>query len=224
MFHLRADPHPELHWPERRCGTSPPTQVVYSHNDDQPSGLSAGIQDLACIERHWAIIRSRLMGRGIQSPRQLLSGRSMAQAVWILPTQLSGNPGWLRPLRRLLSRVDVLTLFHALDRSEGAPEPPAHQELIPPQLRALQKPTSPQQLSAIFTDDRWLQVRSSAPLQSWINALQREGIEPPMENEDHRRRVAVDMLRTLGAKSNGPAQTAAVMCLASAVVVHCSGP
>ena len=41
----------------------------------------------------------------------------MAQAVWILPTQLSGNPGWLRPLRRLLSRVDVPTLFHALDRS-----------------------------------------------------------------------------------------------------------
>jgi hypothetical protein len=47
----------------------------------------------------------------------------MAQAVWILPTQLSGNPGWLRPLRTLLSRVDILTLFHALDRSEGAPEP-----------------------------------------------------------------------------------------------------
>ena len=178
---------------------SPPTQVVYSHNDDQPSGLSDGIQDLACIERHWATIRSRLRGRGIQSPRQLLSGRSMAQAVWILPTQLSGNPGWLRPLRRLLSRVDVPTLFHALDRSEGAPEPPAHQELIPPLLLALQKPTSQQQLSAIFTDDRWLQIRSSAPLQSWINALQREGIEPPMENEDHRRKVAVDMLRTIGA-------------------------
>jgi hypothetical protein len=56
--------------------------------------------------------------------------------------------------------------IHALDRSEGAPEPPAHQDLIPPLLLALQKPTSPQQRSAIFTNDRWLQIRSSAPLKS----------------------------------------------------------
>jgi hypothetical protein len=108
----------------------------------------------------------------------------MDQSIWLLPTQMSGNPGWLRPLRRLLSIVDVKSLFHTLDRVEGVREPPAHQVLIPPLLRKLQRPTSPQQLSAtgILSDDRWLQIRSSAPLQSWCKALQREGKEPPMED------------------------------------------
>jgi hypothetical protein len=100
MSNLRADPHPELHWPERRRRTWPPhlhrssifTMTTNPQVTVTESGLSACIQDLACIERHWATIRSRLRGRGIQSPRQLLSGRSMAQAVWILPTQLSENP------------------------------------------------------------------------------------------------------------------------------------
>jgi hypothetical protein len=135
---------------------SPPPQVVHSHNGSRPSGPCAGIQELACVEKHFTTIRSRLRGRGIHFPRQLLSGRSMAQAVWLLPTQMSGNPGWLRPFHRLLSRVDVRALFHVLDRGEGAPEPPAHQELIPPLLRALHRPTSPEQLSAILTDNRWL--------------------------------------------------------------------
>ena len=146
---------------------------------------------------HWTTIRARLRGRGIHFPRQLLLERSMARPIWLLPAQMSGNPGWLGPLRRLLSRVAVDTLFHSLDRGEGASEPPAHQELVHHMLRAFQTPA--QRPSAILADDRWLQVRSSAPLQSWENALRREGIEPtPREIGTERRRIAVDMLRTLG--------------------------
>lgn len=89
--------------------------------------------------------------------------------------------GWFKPLRRLLSRVDVKTLFHPLDRGEGANEPPAHKVLVSQLLHAFQSPSSTQQLASIFTDDSWLQVSSSDPMLSWVRALKQEGVEPPMD-------------------------------------------
>ena len=179
--------------------TDLPAQAVYPHHDNLRSGQPAGSDELACVEKHWATIRARLRGRGIHFPRQLLLDRTAAQAVWLLPDQMSGNPGWLKPLRRLLARVDVPTLFHSLDRGEGAPEPPAHQELVHLVLHALKDPTAAQRLPDIFADDRWLQVRSSAPAERWIRALRQERVEPPMETVDNKRQIAVEALRVLGA-------------------------
>ena len=188
--------------PPARPATSdpagPPAQVDHSHHDNLRRGQTAGRDELACIERHWTTVRARLRSRGIHFPRQLLLDRTAAHAVWLLPQQMSGNPGWLKPLRRLLSRVDVPALFHSLDRGEGATEPPAHQVLVHLVLSALKTPTASQQLSAIFADDRWLQVRSSAPMERWLSALRQEGVEPPMETVDNRRQAAVEMLRALG--------------------------
>ena len=125
--------------------------------------------------------------------------RTAAQAVWLLPDKRKGNPGWLKPRRRLRARVDVPTLLHSLDRGEGAPEPPAHQELVHLGLHALKDPTSAQRLPDILADDRWPMVRSSAPTERWIRALRQEGVEPPMETVDNRRQLAVEALRVLGA-------------------------
>ena len=93
---------------------APSESVPSSAQVTQHSGRSAGREELACIEGHWATIRARLRGRGIHFPRQLLLGRSTTRPTWLLPAQMSGSPGWLRPLRRLLSRVAVDTLFHSL--------------------------------------------------------------------------------------------------------------
>lgn len=35
-------------------------------------------------------------------------------------------------------------------------------------------------------------------MQSWVNALRQEGVEPPIARTDNRRRAAVEMLRALG--------------------------
>ena len=119
---------------------------------------------------------------------------------------MKGNPGWLKPLRRLLSRVDVPALFHSLDRGEGATAPPAHQELVSQLLHALQNQRITPKLSAILTDIRWIQVRSSAPLQSWEHALRKEGIEPMQGIIEDRRRVAIEMLRAIGARGQDKQQ------------------
>ena len=64
-------------------------------------------------------------------------------------------------------------------------------------LHALEGPTTPQQHSAICADVLWQQVRSSAPMQSWVRALRQEGVAPPTVTTNNRRQAAVDMLRAL---------------------------
>ena len=84
---------------------------------------------------------------------------------------MNGNPGWLKPLRRLLERVEVKALFHSLDRSEKTDAASAHQELILSLLRCLSSPVTSQQALAVLADDCWAQVRSMAPIQSWTVAV-----------------------------------------------------
>ena len=117
---IGSSPRPTSARSETSDPASPPPQVAHPHHGSRPSGSCACIHELACVEKHWATIRSRLRGKGIHSSRQLLSGKTMDQTVLLLPTQMSSNPGWLRPLRRLLSIVDVKALFHTLDPGEGA--------------------------------------------------------------------------------------------------------
>ena len=67
-----------------------------------------GNRDLACIVQHWPANLKRLRGRGIHFPEfpwQLLLDRNAEPAAWLLPYQMSCNPGWLSPLHRLLERV-----------------------------------------------------------------------------------------------------------------------
>jgi len=97
---------------------------------------------------------------------------------------MNGNPGWLKPLRRLLKVADASALFPRLNRGEGAAETPAHQVLMSSLLYALRGSTSLEQPLAILADDRWAEVRSSAPMQSWLAALNGGGIPIPEVADD----------------------------------------
>lgn len=161
-----------------------------------------GKKEFACLVTHWQAILKRLRGRGIHFPRQLLLDRNAEPTTWLLPHQMSRNPGWLSPLRRLLERVQAKSLFPRLDRGQGAAETPAHQELMSQLLRALNNTVGQHAahlVCEVFADDRWTQVRSSAPMLSWVTALQQEGISMRAAEGDNRRSsVIVDMFRNLG--------------------------
>ena len=106
---------------------------------------------------------------------------------------MSGNPGW-----RMLQRVDIKALFHALDRNEGTVEIPAHQELTSSLLHCLRSPACTQQVPTVLADDRWTRVCSTAPIHSWAQALLGEGIEAAVESPAHSSRPIVEMIRALG--------------------------
>ena len=161
-----------------------------------------GNRDLACVVLHWPAILRRLRGRGIHFPRQLLLDRNEEPATWLLPPQMSRNPGWLSPLRRLLERVQARSLFPRLDRGQGVQEIPAHQALVSQLLGALHNTHAAQELQEIFADVRWTAVRSSAPVLSWIHALQQEGLSTIPEVTTPRSRAIVDMFRNLGMRSH----------------------
>ena len=109
---------------------------------------------------------------------------------------MSGNPGWLRPLRRLLTVAEATALFPRLDRGEGVAEAPAHQALLSLLLHALQGSSSLENPLVILADDRWAEVRSSAPMQSWLAALNGHGIPiPEVVEAGPRGRAIVAMFR-----------------------------
>ena len=107
---------------------------------------------------------------------------------------ISARKGGISPA--IAAKVDETILY--LQSGHGQPLLARVYMHLVALLHALQGPTTQQQLSAIFTDDRWLQERSSAPVQSWVNTIRREGVEPPMAMVDNRRRAAVEMFRALG--------------------------
>ena len=122
---------------------------------------------------------------------------------------MNHNLGWLSPFHRLLERVQARLLFPQLDRGQGFAEFPAHQKLLSQLLRALQvdiinnnSSWHAQQLSAIFADDKWIKVRSSAPMLSWIHALRQEGISIIPGDTATRSKVIVEMFRNSGMRGH----------------------
>ena len=93
----------------------------------------------------------------------------------------------------MLQRVDIEVLFHALDFNEGTVEIPAHQELTSSLLHCLRSPACTQQVPTVLADERWMRVRSTAPLQSWAQALRGEGIEAAVKSTAHSSRAIVKM-------------------------------
>jgi hypothetical protein len=59
------------------------------------------------------------------------------QGLWLLPSALPQNPGWLEPLRRTLCCADTAILFPLLDRGEGLPDEAVHQALLHDVLHGL---------------------------------------------------------------------------------------
>ena len=141
-------------------------QQVETQEDEQ------GKQDLEITVQSWSAIRRRWRRRGVRSPRQLVVDPQQKPALWLVPQSLRPNPRWLEPLRRLLKRVDTVSLFRKLDRGLGAPAPPVHQTLVYDVLRGLQDSGVP--VARLFEDERWAQVRSSAPVRSWYAYLSRQ--------------------------------------------------
>jgi hypothetical protein len=94
---------------------------------------------------------------------------------------MSRNPAWLQPLHRALKVVDVKGLFPRLNRREGAPEVAVYQALLFDMIHSLQQ----EEVLAkhLFTDERWQQVRSSAPRRSWLSILNKNGFPCGMEVE-----------------------------------------
>ena len=125
-------------------------------------------QDIATVINSWNAIYRRLSHGGRRTPRQIFDASQPATDRWRLPKELSRNPRWLEPLRRVLTGMDETGLFPPLDRGEGFPSTAIHQALVHDALRALET-ASP--ISPIFQDRRWLHIRSSALFHSWNTHL-----------------------------------------------------
>ena len=144
--------------------------------------------ELDCVQAHWTAIRTRLH-KHIRFPSQLVLFPRTDRPVWLLPETLH-RARWLGAFRQLLRRVDTRRLFPQLDRREGAPEVPPHQQLVANLIAALQSQSSAQ-VQIVLRDRSWSQVSSSAPLASWWTRVARQGIEGPRIVDSSRRRVPV---------------------------------
>jgi ribonuclease HI len=133
------------------------------------------VQDIGTVSQAWAAIRRRFRRRGVRAPRQLLLGHSFE----LVPESMSRNPAWLQPLRRALKVIEVKTLFPRLDRGEGVPEVAVHQQLLSEVIHSLREGEGPTE--HLFADQRWEQVESSAPRQSWFSILNKNGFPCGME-------------------------------------------
>ncbi len=78
--------------------------------------------DFATVEASWPDICCRLRRRGVGSPRMLVINPRGPQELWLLPSTLPQNQGWLEPLRQTLCCADTAILFPLLDRGEGVPD------------------------------------------------------------------------------------------------------
>ena len=99
----------------------------------------------------------------------------------LVPESMSRNPAWLQPLRRALRAVDVKALFPRLDRRDGVLEDVVHQALLSDVIHGLQQGEGP--VEHLFADERWQRVKCSAPLQSWLSILNKNGFPCGMEVE-----------------------------------------
>ena len=142
-----------------------------------PEASQELIRDVATIVQAWGAIRRRFRRRGVRVPRQLLLGASFA----LVPANMKKDPAWLQPFRRSLREVDVRRLFPSLNRSEGAREAAVHQALISDVICGLEQRAVP--IEHLFADQRWRLVRSSAPRQSWLTVLAKNGFPCRMEDE-----------------------------------------
>ena len=141
-------------------------QQVEAQEDEQ------GKKDLETIVQSWSAIRRRWRRRGVRFPRQLVVDPQQRPALWLVPQSLRPNPRWLEPLRRLLKLVDTVSLFRKLDRGIGVSAPPVHVGLIHDVLAGLQDLTVP--VARLFEDERWHEIRCSAPVRSWHAFLHRQ--------------------------------------------------
>ena len=95
---------------------------------------------------------------------------------------ISRRPRWLEALRRVLSRVDAAALFPRLDRGCNPTCAPAHQVLLSEVILGLRSPSAP--VAGLFESELWDQVRSTAPLCSWINRIRKHGLVSTVEADD----------------------------------------
>ena len=108
-------------------------------------------------------------------------------AIWLLPHSISRRPRWLDALRRVLPRVDAAALFPRLDRGvlpHGTTfvRAPAHQVLLHEVIVGLRSSLSP--VARLFEIGLWDQVRSTAPLCSWINKMRKHGLVSTVTADD----------------------------------------
>jgi len=172
-----------------------------------------GEQDLICVTKHWTTIQKRLRSRGIHFPRQLILDAKAQEAQWLLPEQMKNNPGWLKPLRRLVLRADPGALFHTLDRGMGAPDPPAHLALVSELLHMDDRERKQRPLVDIFRDERWSQVRSSALMASWLKFLERNNIRTAAPTGMGKSKAIVAMLQEIGINEACYSQRLRAICL-----------
>ena len=118
-----------------------------------------------------------------------------APVVWLLPVALSRNPVWLEPLRRLLSRIRAPNLFPLLDRMGGSSGVPVHQDLMHVTLTQLGQPGC--DIPSIFSDERWQEVRSTAPLHVWDSIMGRLGLQSSLTVTDRALRKTAPLLDLL---------------------------
>ncbi len=126
------------------------------------------------MSQAWAAIRRRFCRRGVRAPRQLLLGHSFE----LVPESMRKNPAWLLPLRRALKVVEVKTLFPRLDRGE-VPEVAVHRQLLSEVIHSLREGEGP--MECLIADQQWERVESSAPRQSWLSILNKNGFPCGME-------------------------------------------
>ena len=184
-----------------------------------------GQRDLRCVSHHWPTIQKRLRGRGIHYPRQLILDPQAQEVQWLLPEQMKNNPGWLKPLKRMVHRADVTVMFRRLDRGTGTPDQSAHQVLISELLRSLKyNERHDQRLPAdILADARWSKVRSSAPMGCWVKHLERQRLQPPAVERVERGRAIVQMLIAIGKKEQTHTTLLRNLCLWVAPTLYTVG-
>ncbi len=101
-----------------------------------------------------------------------------------MPARLNRNHAWLQPLCRVLTAVEIKTLVPRLDRGERAPEVAVHQALQLSCVKqrdtlGLQQGKGP--VEHLFTDERWLLVRSFTSRRSSLSIQEKNGYPCRME-------------------------------------------
>ena len=151
--------------------------LVHLRRQTSAAGADTRLErDMAVVNSAWTAIRRCLGRRCIRQPRQLVLDPHRRPPVWLLPTKFrrAREPYWLDPLRRVLSMADTQALFPRLNRGEGAAEVPVHQALLHDVLAGLARPNPNRQ--ELFTDERWDDVVSTAPLTVWLHTMRAHGL------------------------------------------------
>ena len=149
--------------------------LVHLRRQTSASGADEGLKlDMTHVNLAWTAIRRCLARRGIRQPRQLVLDPRAHPPVWLLPASLRGQARALDPLRRVLLVADASALFPPLNRGEGVPVVPVHQALLHDVLAGLSRPDA--NVIELFTDGRWNNVISTAPLTAWLSTMRAHGL------------------------------------------------